>query len=227
MLVFGHGTLEPDNLINSAASLVRLRSCGADGVELDVRITSDGQVVVIHDPAYPDGRRVSHTPAMDRPADIVDLEAALDLCAGLVVNIELKSYPGDVDESAGERLVAGVIELLDVRNGRDRVLLSSFGLSTIDAAVLLAPQHQTAHLVLSRRHVSDVLAPCVAHGHGIVHPYVDMVDERFMAHARRHNLVVNAWTSLEETADAIASLISLGVDGVITPYPERAMEIRG
>ncbi len=52
MLIFGHGTEEHGNRINSRESFVALAKLGIDGVELDVRSSRDGELLVIHDHVF-------------------------------------------------------------------------------------------------------------------------------------------------------------------------------
>jgi glycerophosphoryl diester phosphodiesterase len=59
--VYGHGSAEPANEINTLPSFARVRDTGADGVELDVRRTADDCMAVIHDHLSPDGRAVAET----------------------------------------------------------------------------------------------------------------------------------------------------------------------
>jgi glycerophosphoryl diester phosphodiesterase len=224
--IYGHGSLEPDNLINSRGSFLRLARLGIDGVELDVRRTVDDALVVIHDARYPDGRAVDETTAVDRPDEILLLAEALDLCGGLEVNIELKNYPEGECFDPDERLADRVVELLGHRGHQDRVIASSFGLACIDRVRALRPEIPTAHLVLSRRLAVEVVRPAVEHDHGLVHPYESMVDEDFMACCRGANLRVNVWTGFDETEETIESLLGLGVDGVITANPQRALRVR-
>lgn len=49
VLVIGHRGAPNEELENSMASFVRARDLGADGIELDVQITLDGRMVVMHD----------------------------------------------------------------------------------------------------------------------------------------------------------------------------------
>ena len=171
MKIFGHGTLEPGNLINSRASFRALAAAGFDGIELDVRRTADDGLVVIHDAAYGDGRPVDETMFDERPEAVATLAEALDLCAGMVVNIELKNYPGDPAFDPHEEIAALTVELLHHRRRRrDNVIVSSFGLACIDRIRAHDPSIDTAHLVLSRRPAVDVVRPAVDHGHRIVHP---------------------------------------------------------
>ncbi|MFV1990943.1 MAG: glycerophosphodiester phosphodiesterase family protein [Acidimicrobiales bacterium] len=71
MLIFGHGNLEADNLLNSRESFAVVRNSGAEGVELDVRMTVDGAIVVIHDAEFTGSRSVSKTRAAERPSSVL------------------------------------------------------------------------------------------------------------------------------------------------------------
>jgi glycerophosphoryl diester phosphodiesterase len=245
MLIFGHGTEEADNRINSRESFLRVQELDVDGVELDIRLSRDGELLVIHDPKFLDGRSVAETASQDRPADIILLSEALDLCRGLLVNIEVKNYPSDPAFDETERIADRVVELLAERANtmvskgpdtspdaqsatvRDRVLVSCFGVGSLDRIRERGPDLDTAHLVLRRRPAEEVLATCVDHGHRVIHPYVSMVDETFMKAARDHDLKVNVWTNFDETDQTIETLFALEIDGVITGFPKRALRLRG
>jgi glycerophosphoryl diester phosphodiesterase len=224
MKIFGHGTQEPDNLINSRASFRALADAGFHGVELDVRRTADDGLAVIHDAAYGDGRPVDETLLEDRPESVATLAEALDLCAGMVVNIELKNYVGDPAFDPGELIADLTLEFLH-RRRNDTVIVSPFGLGCIDRVREADASIDTAHLVLSRRPAVDVVRPLADHGHRIVHPYVSMVDEAFMGAARSAGLMVNVWTGFDETGEDVERMAALGVDGLITAQPERARTI--
>lgn len=226
MQVFGHGTLEPSNRINSAESFERLSRVGVDGVELDVRLSADGIPVVIHDHEYRDERRVRDTAADDRPADVLTLTQALELCREMTVNVELKNHVSDPDHDPDARVATEVARVLSQRPSDD-ILISSFDLACLDASRRLLPDVPTAHLVLSRKPAQEVAAAAAAGGHEAIHPYIDMVDEAFVAVARGHGLSVNVWSSFEETDEMVGQMMALGVDGLITSRPERVLELLG
>src|SRR5262245_27082175 len=69
------------------------RSLGADAVELDVRRTRDGALAVHHDARLPDGQSVVDLSAAELPRSVPLLDAALDACAGMWVNVEIKNDP--------------------------------------------------------------------------------------------------------------------------------------
>ena len=71
---------------------------GADGVELDVHRTADGALVVRHDADAPAGRARPSSPLDAIRAavpDVPTLAEVLDVCAGPLVNIEIKNLPRD------------------------------------------------------------------------------------------------------------------------------------
>ncbi|HEX3426460.1 MAG TPA: glycerophosphodiester phosphodiesterase [Acidimicrobiales bacterium] len=82
----------PENTLEAFAVARRL---GADGVELDVRRSADGELVVHHDAEVAGRGPVSSLAAAELPPAVPSLEAALRACSGLVVNIELKDLPGE------------------------------------------------------------------------------------------------------------------------------------
>ena len=230
MKVFGHGTTTGvGHPINSRESFIELAASadsGVDGVELDVRRTADDQLVVIHDDRYSDGQLVADTVADDRPAGVILLAEALDLCAAVEVNIELKNHPRDKSFDPAERIADLCATLLDERHGADDVIVSCFGLGCIDRLLELRPQTPTALLLLSRRTAQDLIVPAVSRRHRAVHPFISMIDEDFMRRCRQFDLRVNVWSAAEETDTQIRSMMRAGVDGFITEAPERVIRIR-
>lgn len=217
-LLFGHGPDTGPYAINTLASFAWCRDHGVDGVECDVRLTADGRPVVIHDPAVPaDGPAIASTDRRELPAWIPDLDAVLDACTGLVVNLELKNYPRDPGWDPSQRVTHAVLEVLAQRDHRDRVIVSCFDFAALDLVREEAGPDgvETGMLYLSRRPVAELLDRVVDHGHGAVHPYDTMVGEAFMDHASRCGLDVNVWTG--EVGEArFRSLVELGVAGIIT-----------
>jgi glycerophosphoryl diester phosphodiesterase len=225
LMVFGHGSDDPGDELNSRASFERVRHLEIDGVELDVRRTRDDVVVASHDAHLPDGRAIRDTLHRDLPAEVVTLDDILTICDSLLVNIEVKNYPSDPDFDADQRVTALVLQLLAARANRDRVMISSFGMACLDYVRNRAPAVPTAVLFFRPADPDTILEDVVAHGHKIVHPYDPQVDERFMAAARTRDLTVNVWTITEDDKRT-RELIDLGVDGIITGDPEAAIALR-
>jgi glycerophosphoryl diester phosphodiesterase len=223
-LVLGHGP-EGDVVhgINRLPSFGWCRAAGADGVECDVRLTADGELVVVHDAELSDGRAVASCRLADLPPWIPPLASVLDACAGLVVNVELKNFPRDPAFDPDQRVTRALLELLASRGGGDRVLVSCFDTGAIDVA--RSAGMETALLLLSRRPAGEVLDVAVRHGHGVVHPYDTMVDAAFLEAARARGLRVNVWFGDEPGRARLAELVDLGVDGLITSEIPLAREV--
>ena len=92
-LVVAHRGASAVHAENTIPAFVAAREMGADWVELDVRLTADGVPVVHHDPVLTDGRVIRSLSVGDLPDELPTLEAAIESCAPLGVNIEIKSTP--------------------------------------------------------------------------------------------------------------------------------------
>src|SRR4029077_1113864 len=99
-------------------------------------------------------------------------------CAGLLVNVEIKNAPTDRDWDPSDRAAELLVDLLTAREGRDRVLVSSFNLATIDRVRSLAPGLRTALLTYGTDPLEALLI-AESHGHSALHP-----DLRSVAGAR-------------------------------------------
>ena len=95
---------------NTLAAFRAARVFGADAVELDVRRTRDGVLVVHHDPYVVPVTAVIDQDVESLPAHIPRLDAALDACTGMWVNVEIKNDSGEPDfdptESSAEQTMA-------------------------------------------------------------------------------------------------------------------------
>lgn len=222
--VFGHGSDEPRNLINTLPSFARVRELGADGVELDVRRTVDDELAVIHDAFAPDGRPVADVSAAELGPLVPTLAEALDACRGLVVNVEIKNFPSDPGFDPAQRVTDLVLDLLMSRAAADDVLISCFDRACLDHVIARRPELPTALLLLSRRPAQELLDNALDGGHRIVHPYDTMVDAPFMSEARTRGLAVNVWTGEDNSLRRMSELAELGVDGIITEAPDVALE---
>lgn len=219
-LIVAHRGASADAPENTLAAFALARAQGADGVELDVRRSADGDLVLHHDAALPDGRIVAATPTAELPSSVPSLAAALDECAGLLVNVEIKNSPFDPDHDPERTLADDVVDVLRARGGTDRVLVSSFDLATIDRVHALDPTVPTAFLTFVDPVGADAVVLAADRGHRAVHPHEGTVDRAFVALAHRAGLLVNVWTV--DDADRIRALAAAGVDAIVTNVPRLA-----
>lgn len=215
----GASVAEPENTL---AAFRRAGEAGADGVELDVRRSADDRLVVHHDARLPDGRVIRSTVRAELPDSIPTLDAALDACDGMFVNVEIKNDPDDPDFDPTEWLAHRVIAQLAGRRSDRRWLISSFRHETVETCRRILPTIPTAWLVMEID--TDVVARASAAGHAAVHPFVRTLTEEAVRAAHAAGLAVNTWTC--DDPQRMRELIGWGVDGICTNLPDVALAVR-
>jgi len=233
VLNFAHQGARAAAPANTLAAFRLAAEMGADGVELDVQLSRDGEAVVIHDftvDGTTDGQGAvrQKTLAQLKTLDaggwfapafagerIPTLQEVFDAVGHRsLLNVEVKSLPG---RSRG--LEAEVVRLIEDNNLGHRVIVSSFNPLALRKVKQLNPNIFTAllyapgqPLFLRRAWLSPIVP------HEFRHPHFSMVDGRFMTWAREKGYRVNTWTVNEP--DEMRRLLALGVDGIITDRPD-------
>ncbi len=195
---------------------------GADGVELDVRRTSDGELVVHHDPHLADGRIIIETARAEMPAHVPGLDQALDACAGMWVNLEIKNDATEPDFDPADEIADATMALLARRGEPERWLMSSFRIETMDRCRSLAPHIRTAWLTSIVP--DDVVAILQAKGHSALHPWVRLLGRHVIEQCHAADIAVNTWTC--DDPDRMRELIQWGIDGICTNVPDVALAVR-
>jgi glycerophosphoryl diester phosphodiesterase len=223
--VWGHrGTLRAGRE-NTIAAFRAARAAGADGVELDVRRCGDGVLVVHHDAVLDDGRSVALTTRADLPDWLPTLEAALEECRGMVVDVEVKNLPTDVGYEPDEGIAVATADLVRRMSLAETAVISAFAISTIDAARATAPEIATGWLTLAAYDQFDALALAADRGHRGLHPRHEAVTRELVVAVHGRGMVVHTWTV--DDADRIRLMAEAGVDAVITNEPEVALKVLG
>lgn len=215
----GSSATHPENTIDA---FVAAAEVGAHGVELDVRRSADDVLVVFHDAHLPSGEPLRSVPAEALPSSIPTLAEALDACGDLWVNIEIKNLPDDPDYDAEHGVSVAVAALVGAYEIGDRVIVSSFNISSVDRIHTLDPTIPTGWLVWGGSDPMSLIQRAVAHGVSAIHPNDVLVDEQFVVRAHEAGLDVNVWTV--DDVDRIVQLASFGVDGIITNAPRAALD---
>lgn len=218
VLVIAHRGASAVEQDNTPAAFRRADEMGADGVELDVRLGRDGGLVVAHDPLGDDvirGERLT-------PWSLADALAACG--TRMLVNVEIKNLETEPGFDPTMAIVdAAVAEVRRQPGGPSRWLISSFSWATIDHCHRIAPDLVTGALCTT---VSTTALERVARaGHAALHPDAAVVDDALVGRCHALGLAVHAWTVNDP--QRIVELQRLGVDGVHTDVPDRALAALG
>ncbi len=217
-MVLAHRGASATHTENTVDAFVAARDQGADGIELDVRRTADGTLVIHHDALLDDGRAIGDTDFADLPDHLPTLGESLDVATGLCVNIEVKNLPGDPDHAQAPLVVDEIVAMVTERDLGSSTLISSFHIDSVDRVKAQAPDLSTGWLVFEGGSVASMIERAAAHGHQAIHPHVSLVDRGFVERCHDADLQVMVWTV--DDLDRARELIDLHVDGIITNTPQ-------
>lgn len=207
---------------------------GADGIELDVHLTKDGQVVVIHDERVDrttngtgfvkdmtlrELRSLDASMGKSAPQRVPTLEEYFRLVSptGLFTNIELKT--GIFDYGGLEEKVWAIVRDF---HQEQRVIFSSFHGQSLLRMKSVAPEAPCGLLCSDKlQNPGDIVAGL---GLQAYHPWFLRVTKALATDTRTRGLALNPYTPNDPAS--LTWLLSLGVSGVITNFPERAMALR-
>lgn len=240
-LVFGHRGAKDYAPMNTLPAFALAAEQGADGIELDVHLTRDGHVVVVHDftvdaTTNGSGRVTEMTldelKALDagswfgdafRGVTIPTLDEVFEAVGdSLLVNVEIKSKAVETD--GVEQAVADVIARHDMTR---RVIVSSFNPLTLNRFRDILPQVPIGFLYQAGMSIdTEEVMKQLGLKHEARHPHHSMIDAAYMAWAITEGYRVNAWT-VNDAARAV-ELRELGVDAIITDAPDVILQaVRG
>ncbi len=210
---------------NTLAAFRGALEMGADMVELDVRRTADGRLVIHHDAHLPDGRAICGLTSAELPSDIPDLVAAIEACGSMVVNIEVKNSSKDPDFDPERMVAADVAALVRERSLYDQILVSSFDVGSITRVREVDNRVPTAWLTTIVPEPAAVVASLVEAGHRALHPYDALVDAGLVDACHAAGIDVNVWTV--DDPERMRVLADMGVDGICTNVPDVALRVLG
>lgn len=235
-VIYGHrgaSGYAPENTLEAFELAAKM---GAYGVELDVHVCKDGELIVAHDETIDrvsDGSglicemtaaelkkyRFNKTHPEYKNASVPTLREVYELLKpyGLHVNVELKN-----SRIRYARLEEKCVELAAEMGMTDRVLYSSFNHHSLLYLKQLDPS-----LPCGALYDATLVRPWdYAHGLGLnaIHPHFSELQiDGECAHAHALGLEVNPWTVNEE--QDVRDAIRAGADRIITNYPDRALAI--
>lgn len=238
-LIIGHrgaSAIAPENTI---ASFRKALEIGADGVELDAKLSMDGTVMVIHDPTVDrttngSGKVRELTLEQIKKLDagskfdpkfkgepVPTLEEVFQAIGGkMLINVELTNY-ADPKDTLPEK----VTELVKKYNLQNSIIFSSFHPNTIQRIRKLLPEVPAGILALpgipglpSRGWLGRIWAP------EMVHPFFTDISKRYVSRQKKLARKINVWT-VDEPRD-IRAMVEMDVDGIITDDVCTALDLR-
>ncbi|MDR1570536.1 MAG: glycerophosphodiester phosphodiesterase [Oscillospiraceae bacterium] len=221
---------------NTLIAFERAISCGADGIELDVRRSKDGHVVISHDATV--GRRsngsgkigdmtldklreldFSRGFSLNKPARIATLEETLDIVRSsrMHINIELKSKrPLDMG------LVPAVLGIVSEFGMAERVVYSSFRLNLLGAIRSASGDARIGILVGVGRRVPWEAAKLLR-AEAVHVPASRLRYKAFIERCQTAKLLISVWTL--DDAGRIIQAAKSGAASIITNDPEKTLAV--
>lgn len=232
--IFAHRGYSSAFAENTMSAFIAAEKAGADGLELDVQLTKDGEVVVIHDEkldrtttgkgfvrntTFKEIRKLNANKKGVNKEPIPSLVEVLEWMQSnqLVCNIELKNnlFPYEGMEEK-------VIQLIRRFNLSNRIIISSFNHYSIVLSYRTAPEIETAPLFNERIYMPWVYAQSIrAQG---IHPKLASITDEIIKGAIENGVAVRPYT-VNKDAD-MQRLYKLNCTSIITDDPVKALKIK-
>ncbi|GKV70574.1 glycerophosphoryl diester phosphodiesterase [Sporosarcina sp. NCCP-2716] len=225
---------------NTMRAFKEARRAGADGIELDVQLTKDGQVVIIHDETvdrttdgtgYVQDHTLSQLQSLDAgnwfaPSysgeTIPTLDDVLHWMTEdgntLTLNIELKN---DVIQYKG--LEQKVLALIDKYKVEDRIILSSFNPTSLQGVRALHPAIEIGYLIAGKP--DGAVETAIRIGANSIHCQPAYALSPYVEKAERAGFPLRVYTVNDQ--EELERLTKAGVDTVMTDEPERLGGVLG
>jgi len=205
---------------------------GADMCELDMQQTADDRLVVMHDDMLDrttngKGNVWEMTLAELQKYDagswfdsrfagekLPSLEQVTELVRGkMQLNIEVKMHGHERD------VATLVVETIRREKFQNDCVMTSFDWSVVDQIKKMAPDLKAGYIFGWKEFSAEVFAGPV----DLLSSHYSLVDSFFLERAHQTGKKVHVWTVNYKWL--MRRLIKLGVDGIITNYPDRLREV--
>ena len=224
MLKIGHRGAKGYEPENTFISFQKALDMQVDGIELDVHLSADGEIIVIHDETIDrttNGKGFVNALSLcelkafriNGIHEIPTLAAVFDLVnQDCFINIELKSY------EATEKVVSLIEKYVAKKEWKyDRFLISSFDWNALQQVAFLNDKIPIG--VLTETDLNLALAFAKFIQAKSIHPHFHLLTKENTAQMQKKGLQVFPWTVNEK--EDIELIKSYNVNGIITDFPDR------
>lgn len=240
----GGSRLRPENTL---AAFDHARSLGVDGFECDVHLSSDGDVVVIHDDVLDRTTNATGAVSARTAAELARVDAGYRFgeaegfpCRGQGIGVprlaELLTRHTEIPvivEIKGDDAEVGRRTLAVIRECRaeGRVVVAGFSQMVLDEVRRLAPDIPTsaskieAQSAFTRAKLWLPVKPSPARVFQVPFRFKgrEVFGRRFVRAARRAGTPVQAW--IVDDPSEMTRLVAMGVTGIISDRPDVAVRI--
>ncbi|MED4223749.1 glycerophosphodiester phosphodiesterase [Neobacillus cucumis] len=232
--IFAHRGYSASYAENTMGAFIEAEKAGADGLELDVQLTKDGEVIVIHDEKvdrtttgsgfvkdflFKEIRKLNANKKGLKKEQIPSLVEVLEWLQTneLICNIELKNglipYEGMEEK---------VIQLVRKYSLSERIIISSFNHYSIVYSFQIAPEIETAPLFIEGIYMPWIYAQSIrAKG---IHPKHSAMSDNILFNTMENGIAVRPYTVNKE--EDMHRFFNLNCQAFITDDPEKALRIR-
>ena len=221
-VVIGHRGAAGHHPDNSLEGFAAARDLGATWVELDTRISADGDVFLSHDPETAGGLVVAESTSADLAAEgLPTLVEALEVIDehALGVDVEIKSVPWEPGFDPQMGMVDATMAALRARPIDGPVVVSSFNRDALDRVRELTDDDYDTVLILPAGAAGpDQVAPLVEGGHDGLALEGPDITAAMVTPFTDAGLPVWSWTI--DDPDEAQALVAAGIAGIITDVPD-------
>jgi glycerophosphoryl diester phosphodiesterase len=152
--------------------------------------------------------------------------ASAGMKGGMIYNLEIKSWP-DKDglfHPSPDRYAALVVQLVEAAGLSLRVRIQSFDERVVREAWRLNPRICYGLLIEEAKNTSRLFRK-LGFVPRYVNPHFSLVDREMTEALHEQGIALIPWTV--NRRDEMMAMKQIGVDGIITDYPERAIALFG
>ena len=225
----GYSGKYPENTMLAFQKAVEV---GCDGIELDVQLTRDGVLVIIHDEridrttdgtgsvkdyTYEELKKFNAAVNFGNVTEFQPIPTFEEYCAWIAetnieTNIEIKTccyYYEDIEKKT--------LDMVHKYGLEKRVLYSSFNHMSLVKIKELLPEAECGAL-LNEAGLGNAGFYCHSYGFQCYHPGYRGLTKEIVDNCKKYGIKINVWTV--NGMNELEQLEEWGCDGVITNYPE-------